>query len=215
MDLPKPKKYSKSKSLIMSSTLKRSMLIRKANMAVVVILSATVITMATIGLVQMIHKQKVNQDKLNELIRSEQKLKEDSLKKQQELENQIEELKKQVEAKKQSKIAQAALEAAKQAVPTAKASAVPSGSCHDWMVAAGVTDMANAYTLIMRESGCRPTARNASSGAYGIPQALPASKIAHCGDDPICQIQWMQNYVNRRYGGWAGAVQFHNANNWY
>lgn len=195
----------------MSSTLKRSMLIRKAYMAVVVILSATVITVATIGLVKMVHKQKVNQDKLNQLIRSEQKLKEDSSKRQQELQNQIEELKKQVEAKKQSRIA----EAAKQIVPTAQASAVPVGSCRDWIVAAGVTDIESAYTIIMRESGCRPTARNASSGAYGIPQALPASKIAHCGDDPICQIQWMQNYVNNRYGGWAGAVSFWNQHHWY
>lgn len=191
------------------------MLIRKLQKVAVVILAATVITVATIGLVEMVHKQKVNQDRLNQLIKNEQKLKDDSLKKQNELQNQIEELKKQVEAKKQSKLAQAALEAAKQTVPTAKASAVPTGSCHDWMVAAGVTDMANAYTLIMRESGCRPTARNASSGAYGIPQALPASKIAHCGDDPICQIQWMQNYVNRRYGGWAGAVAWWNTHHWY
>lgn len=199
----------------MSSTLKRSMLIRKANMAGVIILSATVITVATIGLVKMINKQKVNQDKLNELIRSEQKLKEDSSQRQQELQNQIEELQKQVEAKKQSKLAEAAAAAAKQITPTARASAVPAGSCHDWMVAAGVTDLENAYTIIMRESGCRPTARNASSGAYGIPQALPASKIAHCGDDPICQIQWMQDYVNRRYGGWAGAVSFWNQHRWY
>lgn len=211
----KPKKYSKSKSLIIPSTLKRSMLIRKIYKVAVVILAATVVTTATIGLVQMVHKQKANQDKLNQLIRSEQKLKEDSLKRQKELENQIEELKKQVEAKKQSKIAQTALEAAKQAVPTAQASAVPTGSCRDWIIAAGVTDIESAYTIIMRESGCRPTARNASSGAYGIPQALPASKIAHCGDDPICQIQWMQDYVNRRYGGWAGAVAWWNTHHWY
>lgn len=91
----------------------------------------------------------------------------------------------------------------------------PSGSCADWIAQAGVTDPGNAYTLIMRESGCRPTARNASSGSYGIPQALPASKIAHCGNDPICQIQWMQSYVVARYGSWAGAVAHSNAKGWY
>lgn len=92
---------------------------------------------------------------------------------------------------------------------------VVSGSCRDWMIAAGVTDLVNAAELIRRESGCNPTATNRSSGAYGIPQSLPASKIAHCGVDPVCQIQWMQNYVNARYGGWAGAVAWHNRMNWY
>jgi hypothetical protein len=209
----KPKKYSKSKSLIIPSTLKRSMLIRKIYKVAVVILAATVVTTATIGLVQMVHKQKANQDKLNQLIRSEQKLKDDSLKKQKELENQIEELKRQVEAKKQSKIAQAALEASRQVIPTAKASAVPSGSCQDWMVAAGVTDIANAYTIIMRESGCNPNAVNKSSGACGIPQALPCSKLGT--SDPVEQIRWMQNYVINRYGSWAGAVSWWNQHHWY
>jgi hypothetical protein len=189
------------------------MLIRKIYKVAVVILAATVVTTATIGLVQMVHKQKANQDKLNQLIRSEQKLKDDSLKKQKELENQIEELKRQVEAKKQSKIAQAALEASRQAFPTAQASAVPSGSCHDWMVAAGVTDIANAYTIIMRESGCNPNAVNKSSGACGIPQALPCSKLGT--SDPVEQIRWMQNYVINRYGSWAGAVSFWNQHHWY
>lgn len=98
--------------------------------------------------------------------------------------------------------------------PTAPSPA-PSGSCADWIAQAGVTDPANAYILIMRESGCRPTARNASSGAYGIPQSLPASKIAHCGDDPVCQIKWMQAYCISRYGSWAGAVAHSNSKGWY
>lgn len=89
------------------------------------------------------------------------------------------------------------------------------GSCRDWIAQAGVTDIESAYWLIMKESGCRPNAKNASSGAYGLPQSLPASKIAHCGDEPICQIQWMQNYVNNRYGGWAGAVAHSKLKGWY
>ncbi len=92
---------------------------------------------------------------------------------------------------------------------------VVSGSCHGWMIADGVSDLVNAAKLIRRESGCNPTATNRSSGAFGIPQSLPASKIAHCGVDPVCQIQWMQNYVNARYGGWAQAVAWHNSHNWY
>jgi hypothetical protein len=210
MDSQKPKKYSKSKSLIIPNTLKRSMLIRKVQKVAVVIIAATVITIAIIGLVQMVHKQKVNQDKLNELIKNEQKLKDDSLKKQTELEKQIEELKRQVEAKKQSKLAQAALEASRTVVPTAQAA---TGTCRDWMIAAGVTDLDNAYTIIMRESGCNPNAVNKSSGACGIPQALPCSKLGT--NDPVEQIKWMQNYVNNRYGGWAGAVSFWNQHHWY
>lgn len=100
-----------------------------------------------------------------------------------------------------------------QPAPAKPAAALPSGSCQDWMVAAGVTDMANAYTLIMRESGCRPDAVNRSSGACGIPQALPCSKLGT--GDPVEQIRWMQNYVVRRYGSWAGAVSWHNSHNWY
>lgn len=210
MDSQKPKKYSKSKSLIIPNTLKRSMLIRKVQKVAVVIIAATVITIAIIGLVQMVHKQKVNQDKLNELIKNEQKLKDESLKKQTELEKQIEELKRQVEAKKQSKLARAALEASRTVVPTAQAA---TGTCRDWMIAAGVTDLDNAYTIIMRESGCNPNAVNKSSGACGIPQALPCSKLGT--SDPVEQIKWMQNYVNNRYGGWAGAVSFWNQHHWY
>lgn len=94
--------------------------------------------------------------------------------------------------------------------PTVQAA---TGSCSEWMVAAGVTDMANAAELIRRESGCNPNAVNRSSGACGIPQALPCSKLGT--NDPVAQIRWMQNYVNARYGGWAGAVAFWNAHNWY
>lgn len=116
----------------------------------------------------------------------------------------------------QAEAARKAAEAARVAVqPAPIAQPVVSGSCRDWMIAAGVTDLVNAAELIRRESGCNPTATNRSSGAFGIPQSLPASKIAHCGVDPVCQIQWMQNYVNVRYGGWAGAVAWHNRMNWY
>lgn len=131
---------------------------------------------------------------------------------QQQLQQQIDELKAKVEAKKAE-----AAKVASQPTPSFPPAPVAqaSGSCSEWMAQAGITDTVNAYTLIMRESGCRPTARNASSGAYGIPQALPASKIAHCGDDPICQLQWMQNYVSNRYGSWANAVQHSSRVGWY
>lgn len=87
------------------------------------------------------------------------------------------------------------------------------GSCMDWIRQAGVTDVQSAYTLIMRESGCNPNAMNASSGACGIPQALPCSKLGT--SDPVAQIRWMQNYCVSRYGSWAGALAHSNSVGWY
>lgn len=122
---------------------------------------------------------------------------------------------KPTQATKIVEVVEATAEPQKAPEPAPTPVSAPSGSCADWIAQAGVADPANAYILIMRESGCRPNARNASSGSYGIPQALPASKIAHCGNDPICQIQWMQSYVVARYGSWANAVAHSNAKGWY
>lgn len=86
--------------------------------------------------------------------------------------------------------------------------------CAEWARQAGVSeeDLETALTLIYHESGCRVTSTNASSGAYGIPQALPGSKMASEGTDwetnPITQIKWMIKYVNNRYGGWKEALDF-------
>lgn len=93
------------------------------------------------------------------------------------------------------------------------------GTCADWVRAAGVAeaDVPYALQLIYHESGCRVDAQN-PSGAYGIPQALPGSKMAAFGDDwrtnPITQIKWMASYV-RKYGGWQGAMQFWWEHGWY
>ncbi len=81
--------------------------------------------------------------------------------------------------------------------------------------------------LINKESGCKPCIVNGGAidcnytgnRAYGIPQSLPATKMASAGPDwktnPVTQIKWMQSYVFARYGSWANAVQFHLSNNWY
>lgn len=129
---------------------------------------------------------------------------EEKAKQQIELQKQIDELRLQVKAKKDRLLAII--------VPRAQASPV-SGTCQDWMNQAGITDQGNAYTLIMRESGCNPNAVNKSSGACGIPQALPCSKLGT--SDPVEQLRWMQNYVVRRYGSWANAVAHSTAHNWY
>lgn len=73
--------------------------------------------------------------------------------------------------------------------------------------------------IAMAESGWNASADNPSSGAWGIPQALPGSKMASAGADwktnPRTQIAWMLEYIRSRYGTPERAWQFHLANGWY
>jgi hypothetical protein len=73
--------------------------------------------------------------------------------------------------------------------------------------------------IVSRESGWNYRASNASSGAYGLVQALPGSKMASAGADwqtnPATQIKWGLGYMNSRYGSPCGAQQFWEANGWY
>ncbi|WP_239069732.1 ubiquitin-like domain-containing protein [Cellulomonas chitinilytica] len=70
-----------------------------------------------------------------------------------------------------------------------------------------------------QESGWRVNAENKSSGAYGIPQALPGSKMATVGADwqtnPATQITWGLNYIGGRYGDPCGAWAHHESSGWY
>ncbi|MFJ4849278.1 MULTISPECIES: transglycosylase SLT domain-containing protein [unclassified Streptomyces] len=73
--------------------------------------------------------------------------------------------------------------------------------------------------IVSRESGWNFTATNASSGAYGLVQALPGSKMASAGADwrtnPRTQIKWGLNYMDSRYGSPCGAWSFWQTNHWY
>lgn len=95
-----------------------------------------------------------------------------------------------------------------------------SGTKTDWLRAAGIPEnvWGCADALVTKESGWRVNATNPSSGAYGLPQALPGSKMASAGADwqynPVTQLRWMAGYVNK-YGGWCGALNFQIANGWY
>jgi len=70
-----------------------------------------------------------------------------------------------------------------------------------------------------RESQWNPHAQNSSSGAYGIPQALPGSKMATAGADwqtnPVTQINWGLGYIAGRYGTPCSAWAHSNAVGWY
>ncbi|MBR0490796.1 MAG: G5 domain-containing protein [Clostridia bacterium] len=70
-----------------------------------------------------------------------------------------------------------------------------------------------------RESGWRVTACNRSSGAYGIPQALPASKMASAGPEYrtnyMTQINWGLSYISGRYGSPSSAWNHSQSKGWY
>ena len=73
--------------------------------------------------------------------------------------------------------------------------------------------------IIMRESMWKVNATNPSSGAYGIPQALPGSKMASEGSDwrtnPATQIIWGIKYMKDRYGSPCAAWSFKSSHGWY
>jgi hypothetical protein len=74
-------------------------------------------------------------------------------------------------------------------------------------------------SLWNQESGWNPSASNPSSGAYGIPQALPGSKMASAGADwqtnPATQIRWGLGYIQGLYGSPCGAWGHEQSNGWY
>ena len=70
-----------------------------------------------------------------------------------------------------------------------------------------------------RESNWLTTATNPSSGAYGIPQSLPAGKMASIGADWLTnyqtQVIWGLNYIKGRYGSPCGAWAHSQSVGWY
>ena len=82
-----------------------------------------------------------------------------------------------------------------------------------------LTDFHALVLLWNRESGWNPYAENASSGAYGIPQALPAAKMATAGADwrtnGVTQIMWGLQYIHDVYGTPSAAWAHSQATGWY
>ncbi|QWB23320.1 transglycosylase SLT domain-containing protein [Streptomyces koelreuteriae] len=73
--------------------------------------------------------------------------------------------------------------------------------------------------IVDHESDWNYKAVNPSSGAYGMFQALPGTKMSSAGADwrtnPATQIKWGLGYMNDRYGSPCDAWSFWQANNWY
>ena len=78
------------------------------------------------------------------------------------------------------------------------------------------TDASNPMLQIfMRESGNNPSAINASSGACGLGQALPCSKMPCSLSDYNCQVNFFTSYAVSRYGSWDNAWSFWQQHNWW
>jgi hypothetical protein len=105
------------------------------------------------------------------------------------------------------------------------APAVPSGSAQQ--IAMGLlgsygwssSQFSCLDSLWNEESGWNVYATNPSSGAYGIPQALPGSKMASAGPDwqtdAATQIRWGLTYIRSLYGSPCGAWAHEEADGWY
>lgn len=129
-----------------------------------------------------------------------------------------ERLKKEAEAaKKAAEEAEAAAATQAAAAPAAAPKYTGGGSPAEWMAAAGIAEADWGYVdyIASKESGWNPNATNASSGACGLIQANPCSKVPGSGYNPVDNLVWANGYAVGRYGSWAGAYAFWTANHWW
>ena len=150
-------------------------------------------------------------------------LREERLKKAK-LEKENKSLKVSLQAKKEREAEQARLASAQKApVQETVAQNKPApavqvtGDKHSWLAASGIPQSEWGYvdSIVTRESGWNPNAVNASSGACGLGQQLPCGKWAGAWNDPVAALVAQHGYVKARYGSYANAVAFWNANHWY
>ncbi|OCG76001.1 lytic transglycosylase domain-containing protein [Microbacterium sediminis] len=129
------------------------------------------------------------------------------------------------QAAEEKRAAEEAARAAEAAAQAAAAATTPQGaqaaaadiaaSQYGW----GADQFGCLVSLWNKESGWNYQAANPSSGAYGIPQSLPGSKMATVGADwatnPVTQIRWGLDYISRAYGTPCAAWGHSQAVNWY
>lgn len=75
------------------------------------------------------------------------------------------------------------------------------GTKTEWLAASSIPESSWGYAdfMVARESGWNPNARNVSSGACGLAQALPCEKVPGNPYDPVNSLNWMNGYVKGRY----------------
>lgn len=98
---------------------------------------------------------------------------------------------------------------AKAAAKTAYASAPPVTGVK------GCGDDPYKAFIYSHESGCDTTSINKSSGACGLGQALPCSKMPCSLSDWACQDAFFTDYAMRRYGSWQNAYNFWQSHKWW
>lgn len=170
-------------------------------------------------------EQKFNQvqselEKTNSQLESTVQNKEQVNQQNQELQKQLDELNKiKSDLERQLQARQAEKQRIANVAPKqAQASPVSvTGTKSDWLRASGIPESQWQYVdyIVSKESSWNPNAVNKSSGACGLAQALPCSKIGANWNDPVVALKWQYNYVNARYGGYAGAYNFWLKNKWY
>lgn len=127
------------------------------------------------------------------------------------------------EAREQARLAAIAEEEQAEEVAEIEAEVTPAptaqvtGDKQSWLAASGIPEHEWGYvdSIVSRESGWNPSAVNPTSGACGLGQQLPCGKWPGAWNDPVAALRAQYNYVKERYGSYANAVGFWNANHWY
>ena len=96
------------------------------------------------------------------------------------------------------------------------------GTKTEWLLASGINQEDWGYVdyIISHESGWNPNSINSTSGACGLAQALPCSKVSGNPLDPVTSLKWADSYAHtcvsyRMYCGWEGAYNFWVSNKWW
>jgi len=91
------------------------------------------------------------------------------------------------------------------------------GTKTEWLAASNIPQDSWGYAdfMVAKESGWNPNSVNKSSGACGLAQALPCSKLGPDWSNPIVALNWMNSYATGRYGSWENAYNFWQKNHWY
>lgn len=97
-----------------------------------------------------------------------------------------------------------------------------SGQKTDWMRDAGIAESDWGFVdyIIQKESGWNPNSVNRNSGACGLAQALPCSKVPGNPLNPVDNLKWANGYAQtctsyRHYCGWSGAYDFWISHRWW
>lgn len=177
--------------------------------------------LATIGAItyviayQYTHQAKLESELNHTKTQLEMRQQESTLKEQEaeQLKQRIQQLEADLQARKAEKLRIASL-----SQKTVSASSVSvTGTKADWLAASNIAPSDWGYVdyIISKESGWNPNARNKSSGAGGLPQALPYSKTGCAWGDAVCQLNWANSYAIKRYGSWANAYSFWLSSKWW